>query len=202
MSYVSMAHDVVAVMDRHELNRAVLVGHSMGGKVAQAVALLFPDRVDGLVVLDIAPVAYSNDEPHWAAVTDIVSALVKIPKGLSKRHVDVELRTTVPDPALRAFLLTNWKDEKDKTWSIPMHYIQSQLELLAGFDINATTATYAGDVFFIHGGQSRFVRHVHMETIASYFPNHMLTTVRGAGHWVHAEAPDATVALLKRYLDR
>jgi pimeloyl-ACP methyl ester carboxylesterase len=201
MSYVSMAHDVVSsVLDHHGLDRAVLVGHSMGGKVAQAVALLFPDRVDGLVVLDIAPVAYSNEEPHWSAVTDIVSALVRVPEGLSKRSVDLELREAVPDPALRAFLLTNWKN--GDTWTIPMHHIHSQLELLAGFDIPSNNASYEGDVFFIHGGQSRFVRHAHMETISSYFPNHMLTTIRGAGHWVHAEAPDATVALLKRYLDR
>jgi pimeloyl-ACP methyl ester carboxylesterase len=216
MSYVSMAQDVLHVMDKHQLDRAVLVGHSMGGKVAQAMALLFPERVDGLVVLDIAPVTYSNDEPHWKAVTDIVSALVNVPVGiLSKRDVDEQLRETVPDPALRAFLLTNWNND-NKTWNIPMHHIQSQMELLAGFTIDMkmpssssslspninNNQVYMGDVFFIHGGQSRFVRHSHMETIASYFPNHMLTTVRGAGHWVHAEAPDATVALLKRYLDR
>ena len=63
-------------------------------------------------------------------------------------------------------------------------------------------ASYPGDAFFIHGGQSKFVRHAYMDTIASYFPNHMLTTIRGAGHWVHAEAPDDTIALLKRFLDR
>jgi pimeloyl-ACP methyl ester carboxylesterase len=59
-----------------------------------------------------------------------------------------------------------------------------------------------GDAFFIHGGQSRFVRSSHIPTIASYFPNHLLTTVRGAGHWIHAEAPDDTTALLKKFLDR
>ena len=81
--------------------------------------------------------------------------------------------------------------------------IDSQLDILAGFDVaHANKEQYMGDAFFIHGGQSRFVRHGHMETIGRYFPNHMLTTVRGAGHWVHAEAPDATIALLKRYLDR
>jgi pimeloyl-ACP methyl ester carboxylesterase len=61
---------------------------------------------------------------------------------------------------------------------------------------------YEGDTFFIHGGASRFVRHSHISTIAIFFPNHMLTTIRGAGHWVHTEAPDDTIALLKKYLDR
>jgi len=61
---------------------------------------------------------------------------------------------------------------------------------------------YDGDTFFINGGASNFVKASHMPVIARYFPNYMLTTIRGAGHWVHAEAPDDTLALLKRYLDR
>jgi len=101
-----------------------------------------------------------------------------------------------------------------------------ELEQIAGFDLVLPSATntdelsagtaiqrvydksstssssYEGDVFIINGGQSRFVRHAYMDKIAAFFPNHMLTTIRGAGHWVHAEAPDDTVALLKRYLDR
>ena len=94
----------------------------------------------------------------------------------------------------------------------------NQLDSIAGFDVHdqamdegIVTAveesspskyTYDGDVFFIHGGASRFVRSSHLSTITSFFPNHMLTTIRGVGHWVHAEAPDDTIALLKRYLDR
>lgn len=81
-----------------------------------------------------------------------------------------------------------------------------ELERIAGFDLTVgeltLSSTYDGDVFIINGGQSRFVRHAYMDQIASYFPNHMLTTIRGSGHWVHAEAPDDLVALLKRYLDR
>ena len=197
MTYMEMAHDVLGVMDREGFDKVVLVGHSVGGKVAQTLSLLYPDRVAGLVVLDIAPVQYTTAEPHWQAVHDILTALTKVPEGLTKREVDAMLQDAVPDPALRAFLLTNYQDK----WKIPMGAIQKQLETLAGFDV-PSHHEYAGDVFFIHGGQSRFVRHAHMESIAQYFPNHMLTTIRGAGHWVHAEAPDATVALLKRYLDR
>jgi pimeloyl-ACP methyl ester carboxylesterase len=79
--------------------------------------------------------------------------------------------------------------------------IVKELNAIAGFDVPPKTS-YDGDVFIIHGGQSRFVRHAYMDQIAEFFPNHMLTTIRGAGHWVHAEAPDDTIALLKRYLDR
>lgn len=236
-----MAKDVIAFMDKHEMEKSVLVGHSMGGKVAQAMALLEPNRVDGLVVLDIAPVQYHNHEPHWKAVHDIVWTLQNsvITAGgggdgggettITKQQLDKILRPSIPDPAIRAFCLTNW-NQRTGSWKVHLDAIVSQLETLAGFDIDDTTTgneersissnnndseadnendssqqqqqQYHGDAFFIHGGQSRFVRSSYLPTISGYFPNHLLTTVKGAGHWIHAEAPDDTTALLKKYLDR
>ena len=113
---------------------------------------------------------------------------------------------------------TTAEDAAPLRWKIHWQGIVQELDRIAGFDVHdrpmdddADLAmpqcadeqySYDGDVFFIHGGASRFVRHSHIATIASYFPNHMLTTIRGVGHWVHAEAPDDTIALLKQYLDR
>jgi len=243
MSYSEMARDVLAFMDRtSETNgeKAVLVGHSMGGKVAQALALMHPERIAGLVVLDIAPVRYRSegkDGSAWKAIEEIVHSVASIDlkEGgyATKRDVDMVLRKgMLEDPALRAFVLTNLEQARSPTageenneevpslrWKIHWDGIVNQLERIAGFDVHdeeqqhprsdddgdgeeGNMPQYHGDVFFIHGGASRFVRHSHMPAIASYFPNHMLTTIRGAGHWVHAEAPDDTIALLKRYLDR
>lgn len=201
MDYREMAKDVVAFLDAQQIDRAVLVGHSMGGKVAQAIALLQPHRVDGLVVLDIAPVHYTTAEPHWKAVSDIVRVLqsITVGAGMTKQQIDQQLRVAIPDPAMRAFCLTNL--DSTQGWKIHLHGIAAQLEKLAAFDIDVSHQ-YPGDAFFIHGGQSRFVRHAYMQQIASYFPNHLLTTIKGAGHWLHAENPDDTVALLKRFLDR
>lgn len=202
MTYQEMALDVLAFLDREAIAEAVLVGHSMGGKVAQAVALLHPERVQGLVVLDIAPVTYCpQKDPHWKAVVDILHVLNNVPtsSNLDRKHVDTVLQQHIPDPALRAFLLTNW-DVKTASWKIPIGALVDQLPHLATFV--ETTNQFHGDAFFIHGGQSRFVRHAYLNTIASFFPNHLLTTIKGAGHWVHAEAPEDTTALLKQFLDR
>ena len=213
MSYTAMANDVLSFCNRHNLEQVELIGHSVGGKVAQALALMAPERVAGLVVLDIAPVTYTADEPHWKAVHDIVQALRSVPllllppdinngAPLSKREVDGKLRKAIPDPALRAFCLTNL-DEKTGRWKVHLDSIAQQLDTLARFDVVVPQPSrYDGDAFFIHGGQSRFVRHAHLETIGTHFPNHLLTTIRGAGHWVHAEAPEDTTALLQRFLDR
>jgi esterase len=202
MAYNAMAMDVIGILNQHNMKNVVLIGHSMGAKVCATVALLYPDRVAGLVVLDIAPVTYAEDDAAWKAVKDIIHVLADLDLSncKTKRDVDVVLRPSLPDPALRAFVLTNL-DPATLQWKIPMDTIAAQLPTLAGFHV-PTHHSYAGDAFFIHGGQSKFVRNIHLHQIASFFPNHMLTTIRGAGHWIHAEAPDDVLALLKRFLDR
>eukprot|EP00536_Pseudo-nitzschia_multiseries_P001568 jgi/Psemu1/294459/fgenesh1_pm.19_\ len=217
-------NNVVQFLKSQNIEEVILVGHSMGGKVAQALALLHPEYVAGLVVLDIAPVTYTREaDPHWRAVEDILRSVHEVIEDAeatgaetNKREIDRSLRKSIPDPALRAFVLTNY-DSRNNQWKVPIATMVREIEQIAGFDLTATATTtttlvasetsstsviYEGDVFIINGGQSRFVRHAYMDQIASYFPNHMLTTIRGSGHWVHAEAPDDLVALLKRYLDR
>jgi esterase len=218
MSFASMASDIVHMLDCNGIKDAVLVGHSMGGKVAQAAALLHPKRVSGLVVLDIAPVTYTQKDGSWKAVQTIIHAMnsVDLQTLSSRLEVDAALKKNgVDDPALRSFVLTNLKTrtlennsaQTNSTlhWKINLPSIVNQLDVIAGFELpseNSDKLQYHGDTFIISGGASRFIRSGHMEIISNFFPNHMLTTVRGVGHWIHAEAPDDTVALLKRYLDR
>jgi pimeloyl-ACP methyl ester carboxylesterase len=64
-----------------------LIGHSVGGKVAQAVALLQPERIKGLVAIDIAPVRYTPDEPHWKAVQDIIQALISVSEPRGRQNI-------------------------------------------------------------------------------------------------------------------
>jgi esterase len=175
------------------------------------VALLEPSRVKGLIVLDIAPVQYSSKEPHWLAVEEIIHTLLNVNMSSNRNDVEQQLRSTIPDPNLRAFCLTN-VDWSTGQWKIPLDHIYHQLEKLASFDLTGASSTteetqpqkllYTGDAFFINGGQSKFVRSSHLSSIQQYFPNHMLTTIKGAGHWVHAEAPEDTTALIQQFLNR
>jgi esterase len=217
MSYSHMADDVLGFINKMGLEQVVLVGHSMGGKVAHSLALSYPERVAGLVVMDIAPVTYTCQDASWSAVQDIIQALESVTlEQKTKRDVEMELRANVSDPALRAFVMTNLETRKGGSlvWKIHIDAISKQLDKIASFDVNyqdeqkfielldQEMMRYMGDTFVIKGGSSSFIKGSHMETISRLFPNYMLTTVKGAGHWVHAEAPEATLALLKTYLDR
>ena len=155
MSYANMADDVLGFMDKHDMDKATLIGHSMGGKVAKSLALSYPDRVAGLVVLDIAPVTYTSDDASWCMVQDIIAALtqVELTPGKTKRDVDMELRKSVEDPALRGFVLTNVevitsKEEKVQTlrWKINIHAIANQLHRIASFDVKSMDMGGGDDV--------------------------------------------------------
>jgi pimeloyl-ACP methyl ester carboxylesterase len=110
MGYEHQAADIVRLLDRIGCASAVLVGHSMGGKVAMATSLLAPDRVAALCVIDIAPVEYSIvDGTDWHLAHSMVRALAELPMEslTSRRDADATLSRVVVDPMLRAFALMN-----------------------------------------------------------------------------------------------
>jgi esterase len=201
MSHIGLARDVIEWMNDLGLAQVVLIGHSMGGKVSMALAVTWPDRVAGLMILDTAPVSYQGT-PHWQTIAHVVRVLQNhaaatqaVALTRTKRQVDQELRAELPDAALRAFCLTNWHNGQ---WTIPLDILATQLDAIANFDV--PFQQYTGPVLLVHGQKSRFVTAAYLPAVASYFPNHVTVTVRGAGHWIHAEAPDDVVALCMQYL--
>lgn len=218
MSYSHMALDIIHFMNQQNIQNAVLIGHSMGGKLAASLALSHPERVQGLIILDISPVTYTLKDTAWKAVQDIVDTLdqVDITNFEKKVDLDMHLRESVEDPSLRAFILTSIESVQGKRttsklrWKINLDAIVQQMNVLAGFDVwfRSSSETslqhlqYEGDVFFLNSSISRYIKHSHMDTISGYFPNFMLTTLKGVGHSLHTDSPEATVALLKKYLDR
>jgi len=158
MSHSYMARDVLALMDTLNISTAIVIGHSMGGKIAMNLALSQPHRIAGLVVLDTSPVAYdSTNNPAWKAVENIVSVVrdVKLEPGKTKRDIDVDLRRSVEDPALRAFVLTNLevvdqtKGEKLLRWKINIEvciYSCMCVSLTCNLFFNRRQATERGPV--------------------------------------------------------
>lgn len=55
-SFISQVDDIIRLLDKKSIKEGIQVGHSLGGKIAMATALLYPERVSKLVVVDIAPV--------------------------------------------------------------------------------------------------------------------------------------------------
>ena len=198
MSYEGMASDVAAFVNRNGLGPIILIGHSMGGKTAMATALGQPDLIAQLIVVDIAPVDYA---PELRAYSQAMLA-VDLTSASTRSDVDAELKSAVPDPGVRAFLLQNIAAEDGAfAWSINLPVIDQELEHLSRFPPALRGSQYAGPTAFISGAQSDYVQPSHHDAIRDVFPAAAFEAIPGAGHWVHAEAPELFIQSVERRLE-
>lgn len=185
MTYPEMAADVCTTMDAHDLRQAVIIGHSMGGKVAMELALTNPDRVADLVVLDIAPVAYPRSHDIELAAMQALDTSLLATRG----EADQALAEELPNPAIRQFLLKNLVRADDGfAWRIPLETIADAYpDLLAA----PSAGTSEDPALFIRGGASDYVTTEHEREIRARFHAATIETIADAAHWLHIEAPAA-----------
>lgn len=200
MDYPAMASDVLALMDRADCEQALVIGHSMGGKVAMTLALNHPERVSGLVVVDIAPVDYGPAESEHDRILTALAAMDL--DSLSRRSdADLALQEAVPEALVRQFLLTNLERQGDRWgWRIPVATLQGALSDLADFP--ATDATYEGRVLFLRGADSGYQHARYDEAIEQHFPHAEQVAIADAGHWLHVEQPKVFASTLADWLRR
>jgi pimeloyl-ACP methyl ester carboxylesterase len=197
MAYAAMAADVAATMDALGIARAAVLGHSMGGKVAMALALAHPGRVERLVVADIAPVRYA---PSLRAYVAAMQA-VPLRAGLTRREADAVLAAAIPEAGIRAFLLQNLRFEADPpAWRLGLDEIAAAMPAIEDFSA-APGARFDGPVLVLAGERSGYIRPEHHDAFRALFPAVRFATVPQAGHWVHAENPAGFLALLEPFLD-
>ena len=195
IDYPTLAADLRDFIDRHELAPADLLGHSMGGKTVMQAALSYSDRVHRLIVVDMAPRAYPPEHE------DLLEALARIdPQAYESRDaIDDALAEDVPSWRIRQFLLKNLDyDGETYTWKMNLDAIRAHYN-----DITAAIpadATFEGPTLFIRGGESEYIADADLEGIRERFPAAELVTIDDAGHWVHADAPEAFAEVVVDFL--
>jgi pimeloyl-ACP methyl ester carboxylesterase len=176
-----------------------LVGHSMGGKVAMVLALSHPDLVDRLVVVDISP-APSDGAGEFE---HLLGALGGLDLTTLERRADADeqLREEIADERVRGFLLQNLRSGAGGAgfrWQANLDLLRRELADIGGFPDLGTTFDHP--VLWMAGERSRYVQPEHEPTMRRLFPRTTLVTVKGAGHWVHSEKPEAFVSALRVFL--
>ena len=197
MSYEAMAEDVCAFIQQHGLEGAAVMGHSVGGKTAMAMALIYPELIGKLLVVDIAPVARPPD------LRSFVKAMKDIDLSAITRRAEVGelLAPVVEDRSVRAFLLQNLAiTEGHLQWRLNLDAIDRQMEVIGGFPENLLDRQYEGPTHFIAGAMSAYVKPEHRDLILHLFPATTMSVIAGAGHWVHAEKPESFQRAVRRFL--
>lgn len=203
MDYPSMAEDVVAYLDEQGLDRVSLLGHSMGGKVAMQVALSYPERVEKVIVADIAPVSY---KPRHDSILEGMKGL-DLTGVRSRKEADDALQAHVEIPEVRQFLLKNLEripdDEKAAAnsvfrWRLNLPVIEACYSHLAAAPV--FSAPFKGPVLFVKGADSAYIQAKHQGEIDTLFPNARLEIIEGTGHWLHAEKAVEFADVCRRFL--
>ncbi len=187
--YATMAADVAETMAAEGVEAACVVGHSMGGKTAMQLALTAPGRVERLLLADIAPVHYP---PHFR---DIAAAMLSIPllPGLTRAEANAAIEATAADPAVRGFLLQNLRFGDPPAWRIGLAEIAAGLPAIERWE---GAGVYDGPVLVLRGERSDYVLPEHRPLFRALFPRARFASLRDAGHWLHADAPEAFVAMV------
>lgn len=183
--YDTMAQDVLNYCEAHQLTQICLIGHSMGGKVAQFLATKTPELINKLVVVDIAPKYYA---PHHQSIMKGLNA-VDFSKNPSRSELESILTTYIPDFSTRQFLLKNlyWQTPLKLAFRFNLRVLTAQIEQIG--KALAANAVFEKPTLFVRGQNSTYIQDGDFETIKTHFPNSKTITISNAGHWLHAENP-------------
>lgn len=194
--YRAMGDDVLEFMASQGMQSAHLLGHSMGGKAAMHFALWHPERVEKLIVVDIAPRGYAPSHvPIFEALLSLDLAAFR-----ERGEIDAALAPRIPQMAVRQFLLKNvGRDEQGAfRWKPNLQALYQNYDgIRAAIE---TSGHFQGPALFIRGGKSNYVNDEDREMIGQLFPKATVATIPETGHWVQAEAPGKFTEMVAEFL--
>lgn len=184
-NYDILAEDLKTYLEYHNIEKTIVLGHSMGGKTAMQFACSYPNMTEKLLVADIAPKFYP---PHHE---DIIKGLTSISKEslLSRKDTDTDLANYISDYGTRQFLLKNlyWEEKSKLGFRFNLNVLSNKMEEI-GENIS-NSDTFNGPTLFLRGDKSEYVIPNDVSKIKTHFPKATIETIDNAGHWLHAENP-------------
>lgn len=210
-SYQSMVNDIANLFEQANIEKAHIIGHSMGGKLAMAFAADYPEKIRSLIVADIAPINYLNKTEaqqrnffHKYVLEALNS--IKLSKYESRKAIENDLSNYIRDKSTRLFVLKNLHRTKQGfTWKINIETLSKYLPQIIG-DVNEDsladrTPIIQYPVLFIKGSLSEYIDNDGIKITKKIYPESEIQTIEGASHWLHAEKPDEFLLLTKRFID-
>jgi pimeloyl-ACP methyl ester carboxylesterase len=175
-----MIEDLDLWLAERGLEQPLLLGHSMGGLVSMGFALIHPQTVRGLIVVDILPRAYRPDFSRELAALSLDLSPYK-----SRREIDAAMEPIVPDLEVRQFLQMNVeRGDRGFRWKLNVRALKSS-EFLAGPDFSVFPEPYQGPALLVAGGRSPFAPAGDLPLFNRYFPNGRIEVLEDCGHWLH-----------------
>ncbi|HQV32825.1 MAG TPA: alpha/beta fold hydrolase, partial [Calditrichia bacterium] len=198
-SYADMVGDLHELVQDLGIKKMHLVGHSMGGKASMTYARYYPHKLLSLTVADIAPRSYRDNYYR-----ELLGGLLALDTAQirSREEADRALVDLVPEKGMRAFIVKNLRRDHQGGYHWKMN-VPVLLENLDGITGPMPEGhIFEGPTLFIRGGRSPYIKEKDRVGIHERFPQAHVETIPDAGHWVHADAPEAFLEILRDFLSR
>lgn len=193
-NYNVMSADIYEFMQSQNIEKAVLLGHSMGGKAVMTFAGKYPGKVSALIIVDISPAKYeinSFSDSKIKKHKKIIEALNvnAILQAKSRIEADKICEKYIDEPQTRAFILKNLKRTSSGfKWKLNVDIITKNIENILS-DITLENDISGFPTLFIKAENSDYITEKDINVINNIFPSAEIKTINNAGHWVHAEQP-------------
>lgn len=187
-SYELMAADLKELFDDLNLEEVILLGHSMGGKTAMLFAQKHPELLEKLIVVDMGIKLYA---PHHQHILEAINTL-DLSTVENRSQAEQHLSKYIDSDGVKQFLLKNiyWVEKGKMAWRMNTPVLEREMD-------NILTAIERKECFvqtlFIRGGLSQYILDEDISEIEDVFPDSEFITIPDAGHWVHAEQPEAFI---------
>lgn len=187
-NYLALTDDLFDFIEDNRIRNPIILGHSMGGKVAMRFALENPNLVKKLIVVDISLKAYGPRIQHKKIIQAMKS--INMSEINSRSDVEQQIEKFIPENHVRQFVLKNLyrKEKNEFEWRIYIAGIENNLDHM--FDGIKVSTTFEKPALFVKGGASDYILLEDYEHIRFNFPNAEIISVADASHWVHVDSPE------------
>lgn len=195
-SYNEMTNDLYQFIQDHQIVNPIIIGHSMGGKIAMNFTIDHPEIPQKIVVVDIAPKMYHHENKSY-----IESMLaINLDQIKSRDEAEKILTDRIPEKGVRLFLLKNLyrKDDLSFGWRLNLKSIYENLKLIEGYITDKSSDINS---LFIQGELSKYIQDEDYPLIKKVFPNSKIVKIQRTGHWLHAEKPEEVYQAISDFID-
>ena len=195
-SYESMSYDLDSFFTQNGLSNFSILGHSMGGKLALKYIDMFEDKIDKLIIVDIANKTYRSN--RFEHVFEAIYS-ISLDKIKSRTEADSLISPIIKNEGERNFILKNLKRTPDGfEWCPNINLLHEKLSEISA-KINLSRMIKKKTLFLL-GENSNYFDDKDRNNLKDEFENYIIKDIKNAGHWVHAENPKDFIISVDNFL--
>lgn len=209
-TYPAMAEDIKELMDdgntshiNHHTSTithqpsAILLGHSLGGKVAMQFASMYPEKLEKLIVADMAPKNYSGNSFEFAEKL----LAINLQEIKTRKEAEEKLSSFIHEKSELQLMQKNiyWDEQNKLAWKFNLKVISENINKIKN-TFNLGEKKINTPTLFIRGEKSNYILDSDIPEIKKIFPDSKFETIADTGHWVHADKPNEFAEAVKNFL--